>query len=206
MPMCNIHLDFNDDVDFSGVYKIAGVFKASPVNATDHFDVLFPFELYAKKNAGGFGDITFWGSNMVSTYVLLKPGTNAAVFNRKIKDFSKAKIQSLYKDGDFAKYEGELFIQKYSDRYLYNNFVNGVQSGGRIEYVKLFSIIAFFILVIACINFMNLSTAKASRRRKEVGTMAIRIEVSSSPLPAATTAADRRRHEPHGLQAASRRR
>jgi len=165
----SVEWHFNDDVDFSGVYKIAGVFKASPVNATDHFDVLFPFELYAKKNAGGFGDVTFWGSNMVSTYVLLKPGTNAAVFNRKIKDFSKAKIQSLYKDGDFAKYEGELFIQKYSDRYLYNNFVNGVQSGGRIEYVKLFSIIAFFILVIACINFMNLSTAKASRRMKEVG-------------------------------------
>ncbi|MEJ7679055.1 MAG: FtsX-like permease family protein [Segetibacter sp.] len=68
-----------------------------------------------------------------------------------------------------VKYEGDLLIQKYSDRYLYNNYVNGVQSGGRIEYVKLFSIIAIFILIIACINFMNLSTAKASRRMKEVG-------------------------------------
>ena len=54
-------------------------------------------------------------------------------------------------------------------RYLHNNYVNGEVSGGRIEYVKLFSIIAIFILVIACINFMNLSTAKASRRMKEVG-------------------------------------
>ncbi len=75
----------------------------------------------------------------------------------------------LYAGKGLEQYEGDLFIQKYSNRYLYNNFVNGVQSGGRIEYVKLFSIIAIFILIIACINFMNLSTAKASRRMKEVG-------------------------------------
>jgi ABC-type antimicrobial peptide transport system permease subunit len=62
-----------------------------------------------------------------------------------------------------------LYIQRYSDGYLYNRFVNGVQSGGRIEYVSLFSLIALFILVIACINFMNLSTAKAAGRMKEVG-------------------------------------
>src|SRR6478672_7120967 len=106
---------------------------------------------------------------MVSTYLLLKPNENAYAFNNKIKDFSKAKIKSLYKDNEMVKYEGDLFIQKYSDRYLHNHFVNGVQSGGRIEYVKLFSIIAIFILVIACINFMNLSTSKAARRMKEVG-------------------------------------
>ncbi len=159
----------DDDADFSNVYKITGVFKSPPANATEQFDVLFPFDLYAQKNAGGMGDVTFWGSNMVSTYVVLKPGTNANAFNSKIKDFSKAQIKSLYADKEMAKWEGDLFIQKYSDRYLYNNFVNGVQSGGRIEYVKLFSIIALFILIIACINFMNLSTAKASRRMKEVG-------------------------------------
>ncbi len=159
----------DDDADFKNVYKITGVFKTPPSNATDQFDVLFPFALYAQKNVGGMGDVTFWGSNMVSTYVVLKPGTNANAFNNKIKDFSKAAIKSLYPDGEIAKYEGDLFIQKYSDRYLYNNFVNGVQSGGRIEYVKLFSIIAIFIMIIACINFMNLSTAKSSRRMKEVG-------------------------------------
>ena len=158
-----------NSTDFSGVYKVAGVFKAPPSNATDQFDILFPFELYAQKNAGGMGDITLWGSNMVSTYVMLKPKTNADAFNNKIKDFSKTKIKSLYTGNELLSYEGDLFIQKYSDRYLYNNFVNGVQSGGRIEYVKLFSIIAVFILLIACINFMNLSTAKASRRMKEVG-------------------------------------
>ena len=67
------------------------------------------------------------------------------------------------------EWEGIIFLQRYSDKYLYNRYENGVQAGGRIEYVKLFSIIAIFILVIACINFMNLATAKASRRIKEVG-------------------------------------
>ncbi|MGH2564558.1 MAG: FtsX-like permease family protein, partial [Ginsengibacter sp.] len=76
----------------------------------------------------------------------------------------------LYADkNDIAKYEGTLFIRRFSSAYLYNNYVDGVQSGGRIEYVKLFSIIAIFILLIACINFMNLSTAKADGRMKEVG-------------------------------------
>ncbi len=158
-----------DDIDFSNLYKISAVFKTPPSNATDQFDVLFPFELYARRNIGGMGDITFWGSNMVSTYVVLKPGTDIDIFNNEIKNFTKAKIKSLYADKDLVKWEGDLFVQKYSDRYLHNNFVNGIQSGGRIEYLKLFSIIAIFILIIACINFMNLSTAKASRRMKEVG-------------------------------------
>jgi len=155
--------------DFSNVYTITGIFKAPPTNATNQFDVLFPFDLYANKMAGGMGDITFWGSNMVSTYLLLKPKTNIAAFNNKIKNYTKAKVGTLYAGKGLEQYEGELFMQKYSDRYLYNNFENGIQSGGRIDYVKLFSAIAIFILIIACINFMNLSTAKASRRMKEVG-------------------------------------
>jgi len=165
-----VEWDFKNNVNFTGVYKVAGVFKSPPVNASDQFDVLFPFELYASKHTGGLGDVTFWGSNMVSTYIVLRPGINIDAFTNKIKDFTRSKIKSIYPPGnDLVNYEGDLLIQKYSDRYLYNNFVNGVQSGGRIEYVKLFSIIAIFILIIACINFMNLSTAKASRRMKEVG-------------------------------------
>jgi putative ABC transport system permease protein len=62
-----------------------------------------------------------------------------------------------------------LFVRRFSDKYLYDKYENGIQVGGRIEYIKLFSLIAIFILVIACINFMNLSTAKAFGRIKEVG-------------------------------------
>jgi putative ABC transport system permease protein len=164
-----VNWNFKDFVDFSNVYTITGVFEAPTENATDQFDILFPFDLYAARMQGGLGDVTNWGRNMAYTYLLLKDGANATAFNQKIRDYAKNKISSLYTNKDLVAYEGTLFIRPYSDAYLYNNYVNGVQSGGKIEYVKLFSVIALFILVIACINFMNLSTAKASRRMKEVG-------------------------------------
>ena len=84
----------------------------------------------------------------------------------KVKDF----IKSRYKPGsEDLKWTGTLFLQRFTDRYLHNHYENGEVAGGRIAYVQLFSIIALFILVIACINFMNLATAKASHRIKEVG-------------------------------------
>ena len=155
--------------EFNGTYTVTGVFEAPPSNASDQFDMLFTYALYVEKELGTMGDVSNWGSNMAKTYVILKKGTNVQQFNNKISDYTKQKIKAIGGSDDLLKYEGNVFIQRYSDRYLYNRFENGVQSGGRIEYVKLFSIIAMFILVIACINFMNLSTAKASRRIKEVG-------------------------------------
>src|SRR5450432_690197 len=152
--------------EFTGAYNIAGVFKAPAANATDQFDLLFTYEMYATKEAD---DIAFWGSNGVMTYLILKKGTDINQFNKKIKDFTKAQIKATGRGDDLLKYEGDVFVQRYSEKYLHNNYVNGVQAGGKIEYVKLFSIIAIFILVIACINFMNLSTAKASKRIKEIG-------------------------------------
>ncbi len=155
--------------EFNGPYTVTGVFKALPSNASDQPDILFTYTLFVEKEAGGMGDVSNWGSNMSQTYLILKKGTNVKQFNNKIRDYTKSKMKSLGIGDDILKWEGNLFAQRYSDRYLYNHYENGVQAGGRIEYVKLFSIIAIFILVIACINFMNLSTAKASGRIKEVG-------------------------------------
>ena len=155
--------------EFSGLYKVSGVFESLPSNATDQYDIMFAYSLFIEKEMGGMGDVSFWGSNMASTYLVLKNGTNIDQFNKKIKDYTKTKIKALYSNSDMVKYEGDLFAQRYSDVYLHNHYENGRLSGGRIVYVKLFSIIAIFILVIACINFMNLSTAKASRRLKEIG-------------------------------------
>ena len=162
-------LEWKGQSEFDGIYNVAGVFEAPPANATNQFDMLFSYDLFATKESE---DMANWGSNGEYTYLLLKDRTDIDGFNRKIKHFTQEKIKSIYKN-DQLKYllpwEGEIFAQRYSERYLHNHYENGVPTGGRIQYVKLFLIIAIFVLIIACINFMNLSTAKASRRIKEVG-------------------------------------
>jgi putative ABC transport system permease protein len=148
--------------NLNGTYIVSGIFEAPPANSSNQFDVLFTHALYFEKITHNIN----WFSSNPSTYVTLKKGTNVQQLNEKMRDF----IKSKFKPGsDERKWAGTLFIQRYSDKYLNNRYENGAPVGGRIEYVKLFSIIAIFILVIACINFMNLSTARASRRIKEVG-------------------------------------
>ena len=141
---------------FSGTYIISGVFKSPPPNSTAQFDLLFTFQLCSEIEP----NINTWQSGNPRTYVILKQGTNIYQFNEKIKDLIARKSDDK---------TSNLFARRYSDKYLYGKYENGLQSGGRIEYVRLFSIIALFILAIACINFMNMSTAKASKRLKEVG-------------------------------------
>ena len=141
---------------FNGLYTVTGVFQKLPANALDQFDVIFNYDLYLQKNP----KLTDWGNNDPDTYLILKKGTNIQAFNSKIAGFIEQKSKES---------KSTLFVQKFGDKYLYNHYKNGVVAGGRIEYVKLFSIIAIFILVMACINFMNLSTAKASTRLKEAG-------------------------------------
>ena len=150
----------------NGSYAVSGLFEKPPVNSTAQFDLLFTYDLYFDQYKENLSN---WGNSNPSTYVVLKKGTDVGQFNVKIKNFRKEKIKSLHGNVDWLKWIGTFFIQRYSDRYLYNKYENGVVAGGRIQYVKLFSIIAIFILIIACINFMNLATAKASGRMKEVG-------------------------------------
>jgi predicted permease len=139
-------------------YVVSGIFKNIPQHSSEKFDYLQSFEKLIENNQNH----SSWGNTGLSTYVLLKKGASLHVVNNKIAEYVKIKTNNeiTYRT---------LFLKKYSDIYLYGNYENGVLSGGRITYVKLFSIIAVFILVIGCINFMNLSTAKASRRIKEVG-------------------------------------
>ena len=154
--------------EFNGTYVISGVYAAPPSNATDQFDLLFNYALFTAREKGGMGDISFWGSNSIHTFLLLKKGTDVQQFDRKIRDFTQKKVAVTNKD--ISKYEGTIFLQPYSNRYLYNHFDGGRQAGGRIEYVQLFSVIALLYPGRRpCINFMNLSTAKATGRMKEVG-------------------------------------
>src|SRR4029077_14001927 len=96
------------------------------------------------------------------THLLLREGTDVEALNKKIAGLVKTKTE-----GKAAHRTG--FLRKYSDAYLHNRYEEGKLVGGRIEYVELFGTIALSILLIACINFMNLSTARASRRANEVG-------------------------------------
>ncbi|MEM6736894.1 MAG: FtsX-like permease family protein, partial [Bacteroidota bacterium] len=141
---------------YTGEYNITGVFETMPADASLRFDVAFSFDLHVAKNP----DLMRWDYNDPCLYLTLKEGANADAFERK--------IAGLIKENNPGS-SGELFLRKYSSQYLYGNFENGVQAGGRISYVILFSVIGAFLLVIACINFMNLSTARASRRIKEIG-------------------------------------
>jgi putative ABC transport system permease protein len=135
---------------------IAGVFKNISSNSSMQFDYLLSYDIYLENQ----GDRTHWGNFNAETYVVLNENADVEKFNSKVEAFLKIKKPEGHAD---------LISQQYAQNYLYGTFENGVQAGGRITYVRLFSIIAFFILMIACINFMNLSTAKATRKFKEIG-------------------------------------
>jgi ABC-type antimicrobial peptide transport system permease subunit len=155
--------------EVAGVVKmqaqIAGVFEQLPSYSSMKFDFVLTHDLLINDV---WTNGQHWWNEGPQTYLVLKNGTDVNRFNAKIKDF----IKKYHKETLFT-----LFTRQYSDAYLYGKYENGVQAGGRIAYVKLFSLVALFILLIACINFMNLSTAKASTRAKEVG---IKKSVGSS--------------------------
>jgi putative ABC transport system permease protein len=138
-------------------FTVTGVLKDLPANTQFTFDYLLPYA-YLKKFGWKDDD---WLSNNTSTYVLLRPHTDAQVFNAKIRNLSRIKTgrKDLWVH----------FAYPLSQWHLYNAFEDGQPSGGRIVLVQTFGCIAAFILLIACINFINLSTARSEQRSKEVG-------------------------------------
>ena len=138
-------------------FIISGIFKNIPARSSTQFDFVMSFEILKDLQHW----VNEWGNTGPKVYVILKEDTDIKHFNNKFAAFLTKKF------GD--NIIRTAFLQKFSDNYLFGTYENGVQSGGRIEYVRLFSIIAIFTLLIACINFINLSTAKVSRRLKEIG-------------------------------------
>ena len=148
-------------IDSVDQVQVQAVIKDLPVNSSFDFEGLLSWE-YAKTI--NFYDEN-WTNNSVETYILLKPNVALSEFNTKIKTFSRDNITV---DKNLIK-NLEIFAFPYKDHFLYNNGTGGEYKSGRIDLVKLFAWIGGFILLVACINFMNLSTAKSEHRAKEVG-------------------------------------
>ena len=144
-------------VDNVDNFKVTGILEDLPENTEFTFEFLMPWAYLKQK---GWDDEN-WGNNSIATYVLLKEGTDYAAFSEKIK--------SLRKNYDQESPEMETLLYPFSRTWLYNEFENGKEIGGRIALIQMFGIIAAIILIIACINFMNLSTARSEKRAKEVG-------------------------------------
>jgi ABC-type antimicrobial peptide transport system permease subunit len=143
-----------------GLYTVTGVFKDLPTNCIYHFEWLSPYTTW--ENANDW--LKPWNNNLIKTIVELSSTTNPTTINKKLKNYLSTKVTG---------FTNQCFLFSMNDWHLYGNFVNGVQDGGDIKYVKLFSIIAFIILLIACINFMNLATARSEQRAKEVGVLKV---------------------------------
>lgn len=143
-------------VDNTEDFMVSGVIKDHPLNSVFTFDWLLPMEGYVAKRPW----LKQWDYNAPRTYVLLDPKADVDKVNAMVKGI----IRRNLKDSGT-----EIFLYPFRDVYLEGQFEKGRLSGGRIEYVRLFIVVAIFVLMIACINFMNLSTARAIQRSKEVG-------------------------------------
>lgn len=141
-------------------FTVTAVFDNVPGNSSEKFDFITTWEEFKNEESW----IKDWGNNGPRTYIQLRADADAVAVDKKIRKF----LDTYNKDQGKA-FRIELHLQPYKDMYLYSNFKNGFISGGRIEYVRLFSIVAIFILLIACINFMNLTTARSVKRSKEIG-------------------------------------
>ena len=136
--------------------KVTGVFDNIPSNSFQQFDFLRTWTDFVKQNKW----VHNWSNTSPQTFIQLNEAADVAKVQSKIKDFI---YNYEEKDKSFIT---ELALQPYAEKYLHSNFKEGYPDGGRIEYVGLFSIIAVFILLIACINFMNLATARSAKRAK----------------------------------------
>lgn len=141
-------------------FPITAVFENLPANSSQQFDFLRSWTAFLKENDNWVHN---WGNTDAPTYIQLKEGADPKKVGTQIKDFIYR-----YKEKS-PNYRIELGLIPYTQKYLRGNFRNGYLDGGRIEYVNLFSLVAVFILLIACINFMNLAAARSSKRAKEVG-------------------------------------
>lgn len=160
-------LTINDSVR----YKVTGVIKNIPQQSHFHFDFYMSMATIDESRNNG------WLSNNFATYILLRPGADAkslaAKFPHFLEEHAGGQLQAfLHKDFKAFEKDGSYFrfsLAPLTKIHLQSTSIDGFEPNGNIEYVYIFSATAIFILLIACVNFMNLSTARSANRAKEVG-------------------------------------
>ncbi|HEV7331904.1 MAG TPA: ABC transporter permease [Flavisolibacter sp.] len=152
-------------VDNKADVKITGVYEDLPENTSfKDLKLILPWELYLGQNSWIKEMQNPWGSNFTQTFAQLADGADVEKVSAKIKNIKLDQVPP-----DERRYKAQVFLHPMRKWRLYSDFEDGVNTGGQIENIWLFGIIGVFVLLLACINFMNLSTARSEKRAKEVG-------------------------------------
>ena len=146
----------HDDEERRRDVVLTGVFDDIPANSSLQFEFALPVEAYNRVNDW----VEEWDNTGLRMFVKLDETADPAVVAAKIKDRIDPHVES---------FDSDLFLQPITDWYLKSDYENGVLVGGRIDYVRIFIIVAIFLIVIASINFMNLATARSQQRAREIG-------------------------------------
>lgn len=141
--------------------KVTGILKDVPSNSSFEFDFLMPWKFREQENKWVRENMTNWGNYSFQVFVELNDAANHTA--------TEARIKNILQEHGETENKPEYFLYPLLRWRLHGSFENGIETGGMNDYVQMFSIIAIFIIVIACINFMNLATARSERRAREVG-------------------------------------
>jgi putative ABC transport system permease protein len=149
--------------------KVTGVYEDMPRNSTFYeLNIILPWDLYPSSQEWVKRASTQWGNNSFQIYAQLNDHASLDKVNARIKTLKEKNI-ALAGDKVGASFKPVVFLHPMKKWHLYSEFKDGINTGGDIQFVWLFGIIGVFVLLLACINFMNLSTARSEKRAKEVG-------------------------------------